>query len=276
MGRRVCAVLVAVVAWFATGAFAPARASAGPLVITYEVRGRGNVSSLEDLSATTASVYADPRGWSLGGSIRFEQVDHGGAFTLWLASDGLMSTFGGACGREWSCRNGRNVVVNEDRWLGMSDSWLAALAPRETYRQMVLNHETGHWLGFGHSSCPGAGAPAPVMQQQSMTLGACVPNSWPLPSERSVLAARRGVSILAGGGTVEPPSTTTTTTAKSTAPPGPPPTTPSTTRSTPTTGRSTTPATRPPTTATPGGEPACARQVPQAALGLWMTPFWPS
>jgi hypothetical protein len=221
MGRRFCAVLIAVVASFATGVFAPARAAASPLVITYEVRGRGNISPLEDLASTAALVYADPRGWSLGGSIRFAPVDSGGAFTLWLASDALMSTFGGACGPVWSCRNGRNVVINEDRWLGRSDSWLAALAPLDTYRQMVLNHETGHWLGFGHAACPGAGAPAPVMQQQSMTLDACVPNSWPLPSERSLLAARRG-------------------------------------------------------TATAGGEPACARQVPQADLRLRLTPFWPS
>ena len=219
MGRRIPAVLVAVVAWFATGAPAPARAAASPLVITYEVRGRGNVSPLEDLAATAASAYADPRGWSLGGSIRFEQVDSGGAFTLWLASDALMSTFGGACGHVWSCRNGRNVVVNEDRWLGTSDSWLAALSPLETYRTMVINHETGHWLGFGHASCPGAGAPAPVMQQQSMTLGACVPNSWPLPSERSVLAARRGVPIVAPGQSAHAPGTVITIGCLSRIPP---------------------------------------------------------
>ena len=276
MGRRIFAAVVAVVAWVTTGAVAPADAGAGPLVITYEVRGRGNVSPLEDVAATAASVYADPRGWSLGGSIRFERVESGGAFTLWLASDGLMSTFGGACGRLWSCRNGPNVVINEDRWLAASDSWLAAAALLDSYRQMVINHETGHWLGFGHAQCSAPGAPAPVMQQQSMTLGGCVPNSWPLPSERSVLAARRRVPIMIPGETVDPPSTTTTTSTNSTATTGPVATTATTTGSTPTTGRATTPTTGPPRTATPGGEATCLRQVPQAALRLRMTPFWPS
>jgi hypothetical protein len=205
MGRRIFAAAVAVVAGVTLWVPAPAGARTGPLVITYEVRGRGNVSSLEDVASTAAAVYADPRGWSLGGSIRFERVEAGGAFTLWLASDGQMSTFGGACDRVWSCRDGRNVVINEDRWLGSSDSWLEAGAPIGTYRQMVLNHETGHWFGFGHAHCSGPGAPAPVMQQQSMTLAGCTPNSWPLPSERSTLAARRGVTIVQAGQITDPP-----------------------------------------------------------------------
>ncbi|MEW6475857.1 MAG: DUF3152 domain-containing protein [Actinomycetota bacterium] len=207
MGQRVWAAAIAVVAAVAVCVPAAAGARTGPLVISYDVRGRGNVSPLEDLAATAAEVYADPRGWSLGGSIRFERVETGGAFTLWLASDDRMSTFGGACDRLWSCRNGRNVVINEDRWLGSTESYVEAGASLETYRQMVLNHETGHWLGFGHAGCPRAGAPAPVMQQQSMTLAGCAPNSWPLPSERATLAARRGVPIVQAGGTR--PTTTT-------------------------------------------------------------------
>jgi hypothetical protein len=186
----------------------PAGAQTGPLVITYEVRGRGNVSDLAALADEAAAVYADARGWSLSGSIRFERVDTGGAFTLWLAADALMSTFGGACDVEWSCRNGRNVVINENRWLTASDSWNEAGAPLATYRQMVLNHETGHWFGFGHGTCPGAGQPAPVMQQQSMTLAVCAPNPWPLPAERARLAGRRGVPVVQAGGIVDPPATT--------------------------------------------------------------------
>jgi hypothetical protein len=230
MGRRIFAGAVAVVAW-ATMCVAPTPAGArtGPLVITYEVRGRGNVSPLEDLAAAAAGVYSDPRGWSLGGSIRFERVESGGDFTLWLASDAEMSTFGGACDRVWSCRNGRNVVINEDRWRGSSGSWLEAGASLATYRQMVLNHETGHWLGFGHATCRAPGAPAAVMQQQSMTLAGCTPNSWPLPSERATLAARRGVPIVQAGETTDPP------------PPAP----------------------------SPSEDAACLSQVPRVALRAW-------
>ena len=225
----------------AVGAFGTGTAGAGPspVVITYEVRGRGNVSDLEALAVEAAAVYADPRGWNLGGSLRFDRVAAGGNFTLWLAADDRMASFGGACDRRWSCRNGRHVVINEDRWLGSSDSWLAAGAPLSTYRQMVLNHETGHWLGFGHAGCSRAGAAAPVMQQQSMTLADCAPNPWPLVSEQAALAARRGVRLVQRSATVDPARL---------RPPSPPP------------------------AVSYGLERACLR-IPQAALRRWIRCF---
>ena len=161
-----------------------------PLVYQYSVRGKSNVSSVEEFAAAAAETYADRRGWSLGGSIRFERVASGGDFTLWLSADSQMSTFGGACDLVWSCRNGDNVVINEDRWLGASPAWNEAGGSLRDYRHMVVNHETGHWLGFGHSTCGSPGTAAAVMQQQSMGLAGCAPNPWPLAGERTVLARR--------------------------------------------------------------------------------------
>jgi hypothetical protein len=104
-----------------------------------------------------------------------------------------MTSFGGVCDSYYSCRSGRNVVINFDRWQGATDPWNAAGGSLEDYRVMVTNHETGHWLGFGHAFCPGAGQPAPVMQQQSISLQGCTFNPWPTASELAAAKSARGL-----------------------------------------------------------------------------------
>ncbi|HEX8095553.1 DUF3152 domain-containing protein [Jatrophihabitans sp.] len=201
MHRQPVRTLVAVLLCVAScllGASQPTAAAAPQVVYTYQVRGLANSSSLESFAAAAASTYADRLGWGLGGSIAFRRVASGGNFTLWLAAASRVPGFGWPCDSTYSCRVGRNVVVNETRWLTGSPSWNATGAPLAGYRRMVLNHETGHWLGFGHGFCGGPGQLAPVMQQQSISMQGCRPNAWPTVSERRRLAASRGVPDRAG------------------------------------------------------------------------------
>jgi len=93
----------------------------------------------------------------------------------------------------WSCRVGPNVVINFDRWQNASPAWNQMGGTLEEYRHMVINHESGHWLGFGHAQCPGAGQQAPVMQQQSINLQGCKFNAWPTAGE--IAALRRSLGI---------------------------------------------------------------------------------
>jgi hypothetical protein len=79
----------------------------------------------------------------------------------------------------WSCRVGRYVIINQDRWKDASPAWNAAHLALRDYRHMVVNHETGHWLGLHHATCPGPGRLAPVMQQQSKGLQGCRFNPFP-------------------------------------------------------------------------------------------------
>ena len=162
------------------------------------MRGLDNRSSLATFAAEAAQTYADNRGWNLGGSIAFRQVASGGQFTLWLAAASQLPGFGSICDSSYSCTVGRNVIINETRWLTATPMWTANHRTLRDYQHMVVNHETGHWLGFGHSYCAGAGQLAPVMQQQSISLQGCRPNPWPLPWERQRLAASRQVPILTG------------------------------------------------------------------------------
>jgi hypothetical protein len=152
---------------------------------TYAVTTRGTVrADPTAFRALVAATYADPRGW-LRAHHRFREVRHGGAFTVVLAQSRTMRSFSSTCSSSYSCRIGRYVVINAARWVHGSPFFTGSLLE---YRQMVIDHETGHWLGLGHAYCHRSGALAPVMQQQSKGMQGCRPNPWPLP--REIRAAR--------------------------------------------------------------------------------------
>jgi hypothetical protein len=152
-------------------------------VVRYHVETRGRITtSVKKFEQLAQQTYDDPRGWRSAG-IEFRRVRSGGAFTLVLAEASYLPRFSSGCSAMWSCRVGRFVVINQDRWLHASPSWNAAGGSLRDYRHMVVDHETGHWLGLGHTGCPGRGRPAPVMMQQSKGLDGCRFNPFPTMAE---------------------------------------------------------------------------------------------
>lgn len=152
-------------------------------VATYHVETRGRITAdLREFRRQARETYADARGWRNGG-VELREVARGGDFTLVLAEASWLPRFSGTCSTMWSCRVGRYVVVNQARWLGASPAWRAGGRSVRDYRHLVVNHETGHWLGRGHAGCPGPGQLAPVMMQQSKGTGGCRFNPWPRRGE---------------------------------------------------------------------------------------------
>jgi hypothetical protein len=148
--------------------------------VTYSIAVDGAiVSNVNEFAAAAAGVDASPRGWRAAG-IEFVRVPSGGDFTLVLANPRQVENYDPVCSWLWSCSVGRYVVINDIRFAIGSPAWPGELG---WYRSMVINHETGHWLGLGHSNCAGPGQAAPVMQQQSIDMQGCRINSWPLPWE---------------------------------------------------------------------------------------------
>ncbi len=151
--------------------------------VTYNVTTKGTVTaSLAEFKQLANATLNDGRGWARLG-VSFQEVATEGNFTLVLSEASQLPTFSSGCSVDYSCRAGRYVVINQDRWLGATPSWNNAGGSLRDYRHMVVNHETGHWLGHDHQSCGGAGQSAPVMQQQSIDLQGCSFNPWPLAGE---------------------------------------------------------------------------------------------
>jgi len=126
-------------------------------------------------------TLANSASWTGGqGQWSLSRVDGVADFVIRLATpatvDKVCATSGLDTRGYVSCRSGHLVMINLDRWMTAVPDYRGDVA---RYRQYVVNHEVGHQLGYGHQTCPGAGRPAPVMQQQTFGLHGCRANGWP-------------------------------------------------------------------------------------------------
>lgn len=165
----------------------PAKPAASGRTVRYtvEVEGGLGVDNAE-VAATVQSVLLDERGWQKVDGVRFVNVTPAEAkagervdIRVTLASPGLTDKL---CApmrtlSQVSCWNGERSVLNFRRWALGDDSYGDDIA---RYRVYQINHEVGHGLGHQHRSCPAKGKRAPIMVQQTLTLGGCV--AWPYPS----------------------------------------------------------------------------------------------
>jgi hypothetical protein len=171
-----------------TSASSQASAAKANIIVTYDTTTKGSITAnFSEFKVLANQTLNDARGWSRMG-VAFKEVASGGQFTLVLSEASQLPTFSSGCSAEYSCRAGRFVIINQDRWQGATSSWNNAGGSLRDYRHMVVNHETGHWLGHGHGYCGGQGQSAPVMAQQSITLAGCKFNPWPLANELSAPA----------------------------------------------------------------------------------------
>ncbi|OON81282.1 DUF3152 domain-containing protein [Streptomyces tsukubensis] len=132
----------------------------------------------------------DKRSWAHDNARSFERISSGkpdfvitlaspGTTAVWCAKSGLDTTEDNV-----SCDSAatERVMINAYRWAEGSKTYGDAIHP---YRQMLINHEVGHRLGYNHVTCSNDGALAPVMQQQTKFLTyngiTCRPNPWAFP-----------------------------------------------------------------------------------------------
>ncbi|MFG2655896.1 DUF3152 domain-containing protein [Streptomyces sp. NPDC048425] len=132
----------------------------------------------------------DDRSWAHGGGRTFERISSGKPdFVITLASPGTTGVWCAKSGLDTtednvSCDSAATdrVMINAYRWAQGSTTYGNKI---HLYRQMLINHEVGHRLGFNHVTCAKNGALAPVMQQQTKFLTfdgiTCKPNPWAFP-----------------------------------------------------------------------------------------------
>ncbi len=172
----------------------------GPVVGTgtvhrYTIEAENGITGIDltAFAATVQAVLSDPRSWTAGGKMALQRVDSGPVdFHITLTSSITVRSLCGydipietscfaAAGQYSSTVN--RVVINNSRWVRGDAAYIADLA---SYREYMINHETGHALGHLHAhSCLSNGL-APAMMQQTIGLNTpsgqiCQANPWPFP-----------------------------------------------------------------------------------------------
>ncbi|HVM27232.1 MAG TPA: DUF3152 domain-containing protein [Mycobacteriales bacterium] len=166
--------------------------AAGEVAYGYAFDRRGTTyADYAEFQRVVRETLDDRRGWWRAGVSL--SVDPARArFTVVLASPAVVESASPVCSRAYSCRVGNTVYLNDERWRTGARPWRAGL---DDYRRYVVNHEVGHWLGMGHYDCPGSGALAPVMQQQSISMQQCRENAWPVGFEVAEVARKHGSTV---------------------------------------------------------------------------------
>lgn len=150
--------------------------------VNFDVSTRGViVADAAEFEDVVKNTLTDSRGWIRAG-VKFNKVSSGGRLHVVLASGAEIDKYAG-CSAELSCTVYPYVLINDERWRKATDSYNDVGLSLQSYQEMVINHEVGHFLGHDHASTCGAGGVAPVMLQQSTGLRGCTGNSWPLDSE---------------------------------------------------------------------------------------------
>ncbi|MCC8337753.1 DUF3152 domain-containing protein [Streptomyces sp. R1] len=133
----------------------------------------------------------DDRSWSHNGARTFERIESGQPdFVITLASPGTTAEWCAKSGLDTTVDNvscdsaaTERVMINAYRWAQGAKPYGDAI---HAYRQMLINHEVGHRIGFNHVTCDKDGELAPVMQQQTKFIDHdgidCRPNPWAFPN----------------------------------------------------------------------------------------------
>lgn len=143
-------------------------------------------SQMQPLAQEALRVLTDPtRGWTARGAYRLQRIDdpERADIRLMVARpplvDRLCLKAGLHTGGVVSCWNHEFAALNSDRWF--TGALSRGFSSLRDYRTYLISHEFGHGLHLHHAYCPGRGALAPVMLQQTGGQDGCRTNGWPYP-----------------------------------------------------------------------------------------------
>jgi hypothetical protein len=158
-------------------------------VYTYCVQSDSSVEG-DILLSSASNALSDPQSWNLGGKLNFVNSATNCNFTFWLAPASELGSLSSRCSSQTTCQVGNILAINANDWLTVPTGWTEGLA---AYRQELINHTVGQWLGFNHASCLAVSeTPMPILEAPTVVLDGCSPNWFQLPQGLAGAAVLQG------------------------------------------------------------------------------------
>ena len=124
------------------------------------------------------SVLNDSRGWKKSGyNFKYHSFIENPDFIIIFTSSKWITDFCHLPGLSCTDLRYNEIYINTDNWRNGSNKSFLNL---NDYKIYLINHEVGHVLGKTHVKCTSPNTKVPVMTQQTLGIGNCKPNPWPL------------------------------------------------------------------------------------------------
>lgn len=150
-------------------------------LVTYSIEREAglDIPMSELVDEVEAALHDTERGWTVAADVSLQRVASGAEVRIVLADPSTVDQYclrvGLRTNGRYSCWADGFAMLSADRFTNGASTHTDV----GVYRRYLVNHEVGHGIGQRHTNCPAAGAPAPVMMQQTKTIGACIPNGHP-------------------------------------------------------------------------------------------------
>lgn len=150
--------------------------------LTYTVKFHKNLQiNKESCIQKIISVLNDPRGWkNKGFYFNYKLSIDNPDFIIFFTSSKWIANFCNLPGLSCTDLRYNEIYINVDNWRNGS---IHSQLNLNNYKTYLINHEVGHILGKKHIKCPSPNSKVPVMTQQTLGIGECIPNPWPLDWE---------------------------------------------------------------------------------------------
>ena len=145
--------------------------TAGPLPVqSYRYCLTGTPEQADAVRPTVQAVLGSGAPWTIGGRVAFVEARTNCNLRLGLADVNALRVLDPACATQTTCRSHNTLLIHDAAWQAAPLGWTSGLSG---YRDELVGHVAGQWLGFEHATC--GEVPTRPLSSPALTIPGCSP-----------------------------------------------------------------------------------------------------